>query len=182
MFPTARNRTDLELLRGEGFQPVELDLTDPDSVAHAAKEILELSQGVLGAVVNNAGYGQPGALEDLSRSADAEAVRNERVRHAGFHEPLHSGVPGAEERPDRAGEFGGGARGDSAHGGLLREQVRAWRPSATVADGTGSGGHFGVAGGAGTDQDEFPQARRQRGGSRARKCSIRFSRSITRKS
>lgn len=69
VFPTARNRTDLDLLRGEGFQPVELDLADPDSVDYAAKEVLELSQGVLGAVVNNAGYGQPGALEDLSRSA-----------------------------------------------------------------------------------------------------------------
>ena len=69
VFPTARNRTDLDLLRGEGFQPVELDLTDPDSVEYAAKEVLELSQGLLGAVVNNAGYGQPGALEDLSRSA-----------------------------------------------------------------------------------------------------------------
>ncbi len=69
VFPTARSRTDLDLLRGEGFQPVELDLTDPDSVEYAAKEVLELSQGVLGAVVNNAGYGQPGALEDLSRSA-----------------------------------------------------------------------------------------------------------------
>ena len=69
VFPTARNRTDLDLLRGEGFQPVELDLADPDSVEQAAKEVLELSQGVLGAVVNNAGYGQPGALEDLSRSA-----------------------------------------------------------------------------------------------------------------
>lgn len=69
VFPTARNPTDLELLRGEGFQPVALDLADSDSVAHAAKEILELSQGQLGAVVNNAGYGQPGALEDLTRSA-----------------------------------------------------------------------------------------------------------------
>ncbi len=69
VFPTARSRTDLDLLRGEGFQPVELDLSDPDSVDYAAKEVLELSQGVLGAVVNNAGYGQPGALEDLSRSA-----------------------------------------------------------------------------------------------------------------
>ena len=69
VFPTARSRTDLDLLRGEGFQPVELDLADPDSVEYAAKEVLELSQGVLGAVVNNAGYGQPGALEDLSRSA-----------------------------------------------------------------------------------------------------------------
>lgn len=69
VFPTARNRTDLDLLRGEGFQPVELDLSDPDSVEYAASEVLELSHGVLGAVVNNAGYGQPGALEDLTRSA-----------------------------------------------------------------------------------------------------------------
>ena len=69
VFPTARNRTDLDLLRGEGFQPVELDLSDPDSVEYAAKEVMELSQGMMGAVVNNAGYGQPGALEDLSRSA-----------------------------------------------------------------------------------------------------------------
>jgi len=69
VFPTARNPTDLDLLRGEGFQPVELDLADPDSVESAAKEVLELSQGMLGAVVNNAGYGQPGALEDLSRAA-----------------------------------------------------------------------------------------------------------------
>ena len=69
VFPTARSRTDLDLLRGEGFQPVELDLADPDSVEYAAKEVLELSQGMLGALVNNAGYGQPGALEDLSRSA-----------------------------------------------------------------------------------------------------------------
>lgn len=69
VFPTARNRTDLELLRGEGFEPVELDLADPDSVAHAASAILALSEGRIGAVVNNAGYGQPGALEDLTRSA-----------------------------------------------------------------------------------------------------------------
>ena len=69
VFPTARSRTDLDLLRGEGFQPVELDLADSDSVEYATKEVLELSHGIIGAVVNNAGYGQPGALEDLSRAA-----------------------------------------------------------------------------------------------------------------
>ena len=69
VFPTVRNPTDFELLQGEGFEPIELDLADADSVAQAAKTILELAQGRLGAVVNNAGYGQPGALEDLSRSA-----------------------------------------------------------------------------------------------------------------
>lgn len=69
VLPTARQRADLDTLRNEGFQPVELDLSDADSVEYAAKEILELSHGTLGAIVNNAGYGQPGALEDLSRSA-----------------------------------------------------------------------------------------------------------------
>lgn len=67
VWPTVRGRTDYELLEGEGFEPVILELTDEDSVAAAAREIL--SRGTLGAVVNNAGYGQPGALEDLSRNA-----------------------------------------------------------------------------------------------------------------
>jgi NAD(P)-dependent dehydrogenase (short-subunit alcohol dehydrogenase family) len=69
VLPTARSSTDLELLHGEGFEAVELDLSDADSVAAAAKAVAELSEGKLGGVVNNAGYGQPGALEDLTRSA-----------------------------------------------------------------------------------------------------------------
>ncbi len=68
VIPTVRRRADFELLQGEGFHPVELDLAEPDSVARAAKAILEATQGRIGAVVNNAGYGQPGALEDLSRA------------------------------------------------------------------------------------------------------------------
>jgi hypothetical protein len=163
VFPTARSRTDLDLLRGEGFQPVELDLTDPDSVEYAAKEVLELSQGMLGAVVNNAGYGQPGALEDLSRSALRKQFEANVIRDAGFHEPVHSGLPRAEKRADRAGEFGGGAGGDSADGGVLREQVRAGGDRRRVADGAGAGGHLGLAGGAGADPDELPQAGGERG-------------------
>jgi len=69
VFPTARTRADLDALRAEGFQPVELDLSDEDSVASAVKEVLALAQGALGALVDNAGYGVPGAVEDLSRSA-----------------------------------------------------------------------------------------------------------------
>jgi NAD(P)-dependent dehydrogenase (short-subunit alcohol dehydrogenase family) len=69
VFPTARSWEDLDALRAEGFQPVELDLADEDSVASAAGEVLSLAQGGLGAIVNNAGYGVPGAVEDLSRPA-----------------------------------------------------------------------------------------------------------------
>lgn len=69
VFPTARKPEDLEALRDEGFNPIALDMAEAASVEKGAAEVLERSGGVLGALVNNAGYGQPGAVEDLTREA-----------------------------------------------------------------------------------------------------------------
>jgi NAD(P)-dependent dehydrogenase (short-subunit alcohol dehydrogenase family) len=69
VLPTARKPADLEKLRAEGFTPITLDVADGASVRAAAATALSLTGGVLGALVNNAGFGQPGALEDLSRAA-----------------------------------------------------------------------------------------------------------------
>ncbi len=69
VFPTARKAADLEKLRAAGFTPVTLDIASGESVRAAAAGTLQLTGGKLGALVNNAGYGQPGALEDLSRAA-----------------------------------------------------------------------------------------------------------------
>ena len=69
VLPTARKPADLERLRGEGFVPIALDMADSASIAAAAAEVLQRTGGGLGALVNNAGYGQPGAMEDLSRAA-----------------------------------------------------------------------------------------------------------------
>lgn len=66
---TARKATDVEALAREGFDALQLDVSDPASVAAGAAAALERAGGTLGALVNNAGYGQPGALEDLSREA-----------------------------------------------------------------------------------------------------------------
>ncbi len=65
--PTARKAEDLQRLRENGFEPVELDVADSDSVQRAADEVLRRVDGRLGALVNNAGFGQPGAMEDISR-------------------------------------------------------------------------------------------------------------------
>lgn len=65
--PTARKVEDLARLRADGFTPVALDVADPASVAAAVDATLALTGGTLGALVNNAGYGQPGAMEDLAR-------------------------------------------------------------------------------------------------------------------
>jgi len=67
VFATFRDPRDGERLGREGLEPVALELADPDSVAACAEEVTERSAGRLRALVNNAAYGQPGAVEDLSR-------------------------------------------------------------------------------------------------------------------
>lgn len=72
VFPTARKADDLAALRAEGFTPIELDMTDAESVQQAAAAALDLCGGDLGGLVNNAGYGQSGAIEDIPRAAMRE--------------------------------------------------------------------------------------------------------------
>lgn len=55
------------MLEEDGFSPAALDLSDSESVHKAVETVLDLCGGALGGLVNNAGYGQSGAVEDLSR-------------------------------------------------------------------------------------------------------------------
>jgi len=67
VFATARKAEDVARLQEEGLEALRLDLDEPDSIAAALDEILERTGGTLDALFNNAAYGQPGAVEDLSR-------------------------------------------------------------------------------------------------------------------
>ena len=69
VLPTARRAEDLDRLAAGGFDPIPLDLESPESVAAAARAALERGGGTLGGLVNNAGYAQFGAVEDLDRDA-----------------------------------------------------------------------------------------------------------------
>lgn len=69
VFATSRSAESLAALAADGFEAVPLDLADEASVAAAAAQVLAKTGGKLGAIVDNAGYGQPGALMDLSRAA-----------------------------------------------------------------------------------------------------------------
>jgi NAD(P)-dependent dehydrogenase (short-subunit alcohol dehydrogenase family) len=64
---SARREADLEHLRGLGVEALPLELADPDSVAAFADAVRERAEGRLRGLVNNAAYGQPGAVEDLPR-------------------------------------------------------------------------------------------------------------------
>lgn len=67
---TVRNEQDQESLIAEGVEHVLImDLANSDSVEQAARAIRNISNGKLFALFNNGAYGQPGAVEDLSRDA-----------------------------------------------------------------------------------------------------------------
>ncbi len=68
VFATARKATDLERLENEGLNAIELDLADSESVNDAANELMLRTSNELYGVFHNGAYGQPGAVEDLSRA------------------------------------------------------------------------------------------------------------------
>lgn len=67
VFATARRDEDLQALRDAGLEALYLELGDTDSIARAVSELLAKTGNTLDVLFNNAAYGQPGAVEDLSR-------------------------------------------------------------------------------------------------------------------
>lgn len=67
VFATARKQQDVEKLAEAGFESIQLDVTDSDSIHQAVQQILAATGGTLDAVFNNAGMLVAGATEDISR-------------------------------------------------------------------------------------------------------------------
>ncbi len=68
VFASARKETDVAALSAAGFASLQLDLDSSGSIRTAVETVLERTQGRLYALINNGAYGQPGAVEDLSRA------------------------------------------------------------------------------------------------------------------
>ncbi len=64
---SARRPEDVARLTAEGLTAVRLDLDDPVSIAEGLDQALAHTGGRLDALFNNGAYGQPGAVEDLTR-------------------------------------------------------------------------------------------------------------------
>lgn len=62
---TARQQSDVEDLRQEGYAAWRLDLAEESTLEGTLNDILAYTGGVLFALFNNGAYGQPGAVEDL---------------------------------------------------------------------------------------------------------------------
>lgn len=68
VFASARKESDVAALSAAGFESLPLDLDSSGSIRAAVETVLDRTQGRLYALVNNGAYGQPGAVEDLSRA------------------------------------------------------------------------------------------------------------------
>lgn len=67
VFATTRKEADVEKLKAQGLESLRLDIDDSESIRTALNEILKRTGGTLDALFNNAGFGLPGAVEDLTR-------------------------------------------------------------------------------------------------------------------
>lgn len=66
---SCRKIADVERLQQLGIETIQLDVNDEDSITTGLQLVLEKTGGHLDVLINNAGYGQAGALEDVPRSA-----------------------------------------------------------------------------------------------------------------
>ncbi len=67
VFATLRNADDQKRLQAEGLETLIIDYRDSMSLKACVAEVARRTDGKLGALFNNGGYGQPGAVEDISR-------------------------------------------------------------------------------------------------------------------
>ncbi|WP_044418282.1 SDR family NAD(P)-dependent oxidoreductase [Halarcobacter anaerophilus] len=65
VYASARKQKDVEMLKELGFETFLLDVTKPQHITTALEQIIK-NDNKIDAVFNNAGFGQPGAVEDIS--------------------------------------------------------------------------------------------------------------------
>ena len=65
VFATARKKEDVQKLKQLGLNSFLLDVTKKETITTTLNEILKITNDTLDIVFNNAGFGQPGAIEDL---------------------------------------------------------------------------------------------------------------------
>lgn len=89
VYPTARESDDVKKLKELGFEAFELDVRHPEQIAKVIESVLAKEQKI-DTWFNNAGYGQPGMLEDISTGSLREQLETNVIA---LHECTRQIIP-----------------------------------------------------------------------------------------
>jgi len=90
VFATVRNTQDQARLESLGLEALLMDYRESASVQACAREVSKRTDGKLFALFNNGAYGQPGAVEDLTRAVLEEQFA---ANFFGWHELTTACLP-----------------------------------------------------------------------------------------
>ena len=90
VFATVRNTQDQARLESLGLEALLMDYRESASVQACAREVSKRTDGKLSALFNNGAYGQPGAVEDLTRAVLEEQFA---TNFFGWHELTTACLP-----------------------------------------------------------------------------------------
>lgn len=90
VFASARKEEDVRRLRDLGLTCLRLNLNDSTSIQDAFEEMMLRSGGKIYALFNNGAYGQPGAVEDLTRDVLRAQLETNLL---GWHELTRLVIP-----------------------------------------------------------------------------------------
>ncbi len=95
VYPTARDPKDVEMLNELGFEhAMQLDVRKPDEISTVISKVLEI-EGKIDVWFNNAGFGQPGAIEDIRTEVLKEQFETNVF---GLHECTRQIIPVMREQ------------------------------------------------------------------------------------
>lgn len=90
VFAGVRDPDDLESLNDRGVEAVHLDYDSPASIAAAVERVFDMTGGRLDALFNNGGFGQVGAVEDIT----TDHLRDQfESNFFGWHDLIRKVVP-----------------------------------------------------------------------------------------
>ncbi len=90
VFATVRNTQDQARLEALGLEALLMDYRESASVQACTREVSKRTDGKLSALFNNGAYGQPGAVEDLTRAVLEEQFA---ANFFGWHELTTACLP-----------------------------------------------------------------------------------------
>lgn len=96
VYATARDPADIESLADAGGETAELDVTEQDDIDRVVDRILD-EHGVISCLVNNAGYGQFGPVEDVPMT---QVEQQYEVNVYGPHRLIKSVLPHMRREED----------------------------------------------------------------------------------